>query len=177
MKNELGLIHIYCGDGKGKTTAAMGLALRAVGYGYRVVLVQFLKDGNSSELKALSTFPKVTIISGKEVAGFSFHMNEEERRIVTKNHNDHLTQAIALCQKGEGDLLILDEVLGAVSTGLIDYEKLLCFLKNKPQSLEVVMTGRNPSDELLSLADYVCDIHKEKHPYDKGIAARGGIEL
>ncbi len=177
MKNELGLMHIYCGDGKGKTTAAMGLALRAVGYGYRVVIAQFLKDGNSSELKPLSTFKNVTILSGKEVAGFSFAMNDEQKKIVTKNHNEPLENAISLCEDGECDVLILDEVFGAISTDLIDYEMLLSFIKNKPPQIEVVMTGRNPNEEFIKIADYVCDIKKVKHPYDKGIHARGGIEV
>lgn len=176
-ENELGLIHIYCGDGKGKTTAAMGLALRALGYGYRVLVVQFLKDGSSSELKALSTFPKASVISGKDVAGFSFAMNAQERLIVAQNHNDHLTDAIALCQNGGFDLLILDEVIGAMNADLIDCALLFSFLKSKPQTLEVAMTGRNPSEELIALADYVSELRKIKHPYDKGIGARGGIEL
>ena len=177
MKEELGLIHIYCGDGKGKTTASMGLALRAIGHGFRVVITQFLKDGNSSELKVLSSFEKVTIISGKDVAGFSFNMSDEEKAIVTENHNNHLNNAIMLCENGECDVLVLDELLGAISTKLIDYERVISFLTNKPKNLEVIITGRNPNQELLELADYVCDISKVKHPYDKGIHARGGIEF
>ena len=98
--NKMGLTHIYCGDGKGKTTAAMGLALRAAGYGANVVVVQFLKDGDSSEVKALRTFPNVTVISGKDVRGFSNSFDEAQRRKVTKNHNDHLREASALCEDG-----------------------------------------------------------------------------
>ncbi|MEG0692642.1 MAG: cob(I)yrinic acid a,c-diamide adenosyltransferase [Oscillospiraceae bacterium] len=177
MQNELGCIHIYCGDGKGKTTSSMGLALRAIGHGFRVVITQFLKDGDSSELKALGRFENATIISGKDVAGFSFTMNGEQKAMVTKNHNDHLKKAIEICQSGACDMLVLDELLGAISTGLIDYDLLISFLKNKPPKLEVVITGRNPNEELLDLADYVSDIHKIKHPYDRGIKARGGIEL
>ena len=177
MKEKLGLIHIYCGDGKGKTTASMGLAVRAIGHGFRVVITQFLKDGNSSELKVLSTFENATIISGKDVVGFSFQMSEEEKAIVTKNHNDHLNQAIEICEKGECDVLVLDELLSAISTKLIDYDRLIGFLNNKPAQLEVIITGRNPNAELLELADYVCDIHKVKHPYDRGVSARGGIEF
>ncbi|MFZ2537943.1 MAG: cob(I)yrinic acid a,c-diamide adenosyltransferase, partial [Oscillospiraceae bacterium] len=148
-----------------------------IGCGYRVVIAQFLKDGNSSELKSLSKFPNVTILSGKEVVGFSFTMNEEQKQLVTKNHNEHLKNTISLCQSEGCDMLILDEVFGAISTGLIDYEMLLSFIKNKPPQIEVVMTGRDPSEELIEIADYVSDIHKVKHPYDKGIHARDGIEV
>lgn len=176
-KNELGLIHIYCGDGKGKTTASMGLALRALGYGYKVVITQFLKDGDSSELKAIKQFSNATVISGKQVAGFSFSMNDQEKEIVTKNHNEHLKKAIELCENGDCDVLILDEIMGAIKTQLINYDMLISFLKNKPPHVEIVMTGRNPNVELIELADYVSEVKKVKHPYEKGIKARGGIEV
>ena len=174
--NKMGLTHIYCGDGKGKTTAAMGLALRAAGYGANVVVVQFLKDGDSSEVKALRTFPNVTVIAGKDVRGFSNSFDEAQRRQVTKNHNDHLREAIALCEDGKCDMLILDEAMGALSTGMLDEKLLMDFLKNRPEHIEVVMTGRNPGAQLLELADYVSDIRNVKHPYDKGIPARPGVE-
>ncbi|WMJ22053.1 cob(I)yrinic acid a,c-diamide adenosyltransferase [Paludicola sp. MB14-C6] len=177
MKNELGLIHIYCGNGKGKTTAAIGLALRALGFGFQVVVVQFLKDGNSSELKALKMFPNATVISGKDVAGFSFKMTDDQKQIVKENHNQHLKSAIELCQNEQCDVLILDEVLDAVNLELIDYNMLIEFIKNKSSHIEIIMTGRNPKKELVDLADYISNVTKEKHPYDQGIKARGGIEI
>lgn len=177
MSSELGLIHVYCGDGKGKTTAAMGLALRMLGCDNKVCIVQFLKDGNSSELKALSSFKNAAIFSGKEVSGFSFSMSEEEKKLVTNNHNDHLKNAIKLCKNDDYSLLILDEAIGAINAKMLDYTLLVDFIKNKPPHLEIVLTGRKPSDEILSMADYVSEIKKIKHPYDSGIAARMGIEL
>lgn len=177
LKNEFGLIHLYCGDGKGKTTAAMGLALRAVGAGFRVVIVQFLKDGKSSELKALQTFNAVRILSGQGVKGFTFTMSPSEKEVVKQVHQAHFSQAISWCEEGECDLLILDEVIGAINTGLLDRSALREFLKHKPPRLEIVMTGREPAQEWLDIADYVSEIKKTKHPYDKGIMARNGIEL
>ena len=173
---ELGLIHLYCGDGKGKTTAAMGLALRAGGYGLRVGIIQFLKDGDSSELKALETFPSVRILSGKGVDGFTFQMTQEELEAVRQTHNQHLEQGIAWARKGAIDLLVLDEAVGTDRMGLLDHQLLLSFLREKPEGMEVVLTGRNPSEDLLELADYVSEVKKIKHPFDKGICARDGIE-
>lgn len=173
---KLGLIHIYHGDGKGKTTASMGLALRAVGFGYDVVVVQFLKDGDSSEITALRSFKNATILSGKDVKGFTFAMNDDEKSIVTQNNNAHLTNAIEMCKNEECDVLILDEILDAVNSNMIDYEMLIGFLESKC-GVEIIITGRNPKKELLDLADYVSEIKKIKHPYDRGIKARSGIEM
>ncbi len=174
--DSMGLTHIYCGDGKGKTTAAMGLALRAAGCGAKVVIVQFLKDGDSSELNALRTLPNVTVISGKEVRGFSFTFTEEEKARVREGNNSRLREGIELCTSGKCDMLILDEAMGALFTQLLDRKMLVGFLKNRPKHIEIVMTGRNPDAELLELADYVSKIEKVKHPYDKGIPARAGVE-
>lgn len=172
-----GLIHIYCGDGKGKTTAALGIVLRAVSAKNKVLFVQFLKDGNSSELKTLSKFSNVKIITGKGVDGFTFTMTDKEKEIVKKIHNNHLTEAIDICKNNNIGVLVLDEIIGAINLKLVDYNILLDFLKNKPENLEVIMTGRDPNKELIDIADYVSEVKKIKHPYDKGIEARVGIDM
>lgn len=176
MEEKIGLIHLYCGDGKGKTTAAFGLCLRALGHGFRVGVVQFLKDGDSGELKALGLFHDVRIVSGKSITGFSFNMSEDEKKIVKKSHEDHLREAISWCQEGWCDLLILDEAVTALGNGLLDKDMLIDFLKNKPPELEVVLTGRNPCKALVELSDYCSEIKKIKHPFERGIMARKGIE-
>ena len=176
MKEKQGLIHLDCGDGKGKTTAAMGLALRAVGHGFHVGVVQFLKDGDSGELAPLSSLPGVRVLSGKGVKGFSFQMSEEEKKTVKQCHEKHLDKAIGWCREGWCGLLILDEVVDAVNSGLLEKEMLLGFLQEKPSALEVVLTGRNPGKELVDLSDYYSEVRKIKHPYDRGITAREGIE-
>ncbi len=175
MKQE-GLIHIYCGDGKGKTTAALGLAIRFLGAGGRVLLVQFLKGSHTAELAIFSRLEGITILRNTQDFGFSFTMGDEEKQQVTRMHNQNLSAAIEACRAGKAGMLILDECLGALSTGLIDREALFSFIRQKPPELELVLTGRNPPDELVELADYVSEIRCVKHPYTRGIPARDGIE-
>ena len=173
---ERGLIHVYCGDGKGKTTAALGLAVRASGRGHQVLLVQFLKSQDTGELFALDRLPGITVIRGKEGYRFSFNMTDEEKVHCCAIQDEHLRQAIALCRSQKVDLLILDEAIGALEKNLVNRELLLEFLNSKPSGLEVVLTGRNPDDALLELSDYISEIKKVKHPFDLGITARDGIE-
>lgn len=171
-----GLIHIYCGDGKGKTTAAIGLAVRCSGHGNHVLLVQFLKSRPTGELKSLALLPNIEIMRGKETKKFTFQMNIEEKAQVKSEHLALFAKVKQKCFNEQIDLLILDEVIGACNTGVFDQDILVDFLKVKPAELEVVLTGRNPAAELVELADYVSEICKRKHPYEKGIAARTGIE-
>ncbi len=168
-----GLLHVYCGDGKGKTTASMGLLLRALGNGYKAVVVQFLKDGSSGEMKMLRALPDVEVFT----AGFgAFGMTEKEKGVCREEYAENFRQAVAICEKDSRSLLVLDEAAGAIRRGLFDEELLLDWLKNRPPGVEVVITGRRPSERLLELADYVSRIEKIKHPYDKGIPARLGVE-
>lgn len=172
---KLGLIHIYCGDGKGKTTASLGLAARCAGRGNHVLIVQFLKSQNTGELNTLGKIPGITFLRGEESFGFYDETDEqkEKRRTI---HDELLVKAINLCREGKVDLLVLDEIIGSYNYDLIDRDLLLEFLRSKPENLEVVLTGREPVQELIDLADYVSEIKKIKHPYDKGINARIGIE-
>lgn len=173
---ERGLVHIYCGDGKGKTTAALGLAVRASGRGLRVLLVQFLKSADTGELNVLQNLPGFKIIRGKDGQKFSFAMSAEERAETRLIHNANLQAALDEVKTGNCDLLILDEAIGALNRDMLDREKLIRFIKDKPAGLELVLTGRNPDPELLELADYVSEMKKVKHPFDQGIGARDGIE-
>lgn len=171
-----GLIHIYCGDGKGKTTAAMGLALRCSGHGNKVLIVQFLKSRPTGELKSLALIPNIELMRGKETTKFTFQMTDEEKAEVLKEHTAMFNKVKEKCRNEKIDLLILDEVIGACNTGVFDINVLVDFLKNKPQEMEVVLTGRNPAPVLVEMADYVSEICKRKHPFEKGIPARTGIE-
>lgn len=171
-----GLIHIYCGDGKGKTTAAVGLAVRCAGRGNKVLLVQFLKSRDSGELYSLAKLPDIEIMRGKESKKFTFQMNEEEKHALLIDHNKMFEQVLAKIKNGGYSLLILDEVIGALNAKVFEMPKLVEFLRHKPENLEVVLTGRNPAPELVEIADYVSEIRKVKHPMDKGIMAREGIE-
>ena len=171
---KTGLIHLYSGDGKGKTTAAMGLALRAVGNRLPVVIVQFLKDGSSGECRVLRELPGVTIYAANPCGKFSFQMNEEERRQTAEAVAALFRQVTETLP--DSGLLVLDEVCGALTNGFLSEAELLSFLKEKPPALEVVLTGRAPCEALCSLVDYHSEIQKRRHPYDKGIPARPGIE-
>lgn len=168
-----GRIHLYCGDGKGKTTAAMGLALRAAGSGKRVAIVQFLKDGTSHEIQVLQTLPQVTVFAGKVCAAFAWNMTTQQR-MDTKALHTALLQA-ALAQPC--DVLVLDEICAAYALALVDESIVKVLVTQKPASLELVLTGRDPADFMMQAADYCTVMQKEKHPFDKGVPAREGIEF
>lgn len=170
------MVHIYHGDGKGKTTAAIGLALRMIGSGKKAFIVQFLKGTPSGEIKALIRMDGVTVLRGKPDTRFVFQMTPEERNAVSQLHERQLQLAFAAAKEGRADLIVLDEALDAVSTGMLDEKEVLELIAVSKENVEIVLTGRNPSKELLELADYVTHMKKERHPYDQGIAARKGIE-
>ena len=167
------MLHIYCGNGKGKTTAALGLALRAAGSGMRVHFVQFLKGSDTSELNSLARIPEITVLRCDRNYGFTFRMTEADKAALTACHNAML-QTIQE-RLPETDLLILDEFCAAYNQKLLDCdfaEQLIADCKT-----ELVLTGRNPAEKFLAMADYISEIQAVRHPYEKGIAARKGIEF
>lgn len=170
-----GLIHLYCGDGKGKTTAALGLALRAAGAGKQVVFTQFFKDGSSSEIGPLAALPGVRVFHADTVRGFYRNMTPTQREQAGKDYTALFRQVTQAAR--EADLLILDEIVSACNRGVVPEKLVTDFLREKPARLEVVLTGRNPSAALLELADYVTEMRKLRHPFDRGIGARKGIEF
>ncbi len=178
MTNETrtGLIHIYCGDGKGKTTTGMGLCARAAGYGYRVLIYQFMKDNSTSERKVLSLSENITIVDGLEQEKFSFRMTPEEKAQRLAFYTKQFQYVTQKACREDYDVLFLDEIIYTIRAGLLEEGPLLDFLKNKPQKLEVILTGQNPGEKLIGAADYVSEIRKVKHPFDRGIPARKGIE-
>ena len=171
-----GLIHIYWGEGKGKTSAALGLALRVAGAGMRVLFVQFLKDGSSSEISMLERLGIETACC-HDIRKFVFQMTEAERLQAGEEYSRLLTAAISRYREADMGLLVLDEVIPACNLGLVSETALADFLRSKPRELEVALTGREPSPALLELADYATEMKKLRHPYDRGIQARKGIEF
>lgn len=169
-----GLVHIYCGDGKGKTTAALGLGLRACGCGKSVLLVQFLKGSGSGERNAIAQLDRFTALQIPEHIKFTFQMTEEEFAQAQSLYKNLLSEVAAKMQSC--DVLILDEVLGAVSAGIINEKDVLDIILHKPDKMELVLTGRDPSEKIMECADYISRIDKVRHPYDKGVHARRGIE-
>ncbi len=174
---ELGFLHYYYGDGKGKTTAAMGLALRAAGRGIPVGIVQFLKDGSSGEIQAIQRLPGVTVLAVASLPGFTFTMTAEEKARCAGEMAENFSRAAASCREGRWGLLVLDEIGFALDAGMLNREELLDFLDRRPSGVEVVLTGHRRDPELAERADYVTEMRKEKHPYDRGIPAREGIEF
>lgn len=172
-----GLTHVYCGDGKGKTTAAIGLGVRACGSGKRVLLVQFLKGDSSSELAALKNVSNFSILPAPHSIKFTFNMTKQELAETAALCAARFREAVVAVNADGCDLLILNEVFGAISCNLLNNEILIELIKNKPQKLELVLTGRDPKPEVLELADYISEVKKVKHPFDKGLPARRGIEF
>lgn len=174
---ELGLIHIYCGDGKGKTTAAMGLGIRACGRNKKVLLTQFLKDNDTGELISIEKLGEnFQVFKGEPVKKFFKFMTTEEQKQTRSEHEERFRKVTRKAIDENFDLLIMDEIIASTNLELIPINEVIEFLKNKPKSLEVVLTGRNPNEQLVELADYVSEIKAVKHPYEKGINSRVGIE-
>lgn len=171
-----GMIQIYCGDGKGKTTAATGLAVRAAGSGMKVLFARFLKNENSAELCVLDQIPGIEVIHLPKSYGFYNTQSEEEKAETKQMYEELWKYALDRAKNGACDMLVMDEFMAADRYGLIPHEEAIQFLKEKPEGLEVVLTGRDPSDELLELADYISEVKMVRHPFEKGIRARKGIE-
>ena len=172
-----GLIHLYCGDGKGKTTAAVGLTVRCAGHGNKVVFAQFLKDGTSGECRVLAKLPNVTMLAANPVGKFSFRMTDAEKRQTADALARTFTAATDFAVREHARLLVLDEVCSAISCGFLEEKAVVDFLETRPDDLEVVLTGRNPSENLQAHADYITEMKMRRHPYEKGVAAREGIEF
>lgn len=170
------MLHIYYGNGKGKTTAAVGLAVRAVGADMKVGFFQFLKNGSSSEMTILKNIDNIEVFCCDKCNKFTFSMNEQELDYITQQHTKMLRKAAELLEKGDVKLLVLDEFLDAYNKKLIDIEFADYFIDNMLDKCEVVMTGRTPNEKLKKTADYLTEMSALKHPYTKGISARKGIE-
>ncbi len=169
------MIHLYHGHGKGKTTAAVGLAVRAAGAGMRVLFVQFFKNGSSSEVKMLSSLPGVDVLIPEVWHGRYKKMSEEQQEETKKCYTE-LMRDVADRADGYG-LIVLDESVSAYNYGMFDRESFLDMLRSWKDVREAVLTGRDPAPELREIADYVTEMKKEKHPFDLGVNARKGIEF
>ncbi len=168
------MLHIYCGGGKGKTTAAMGLVARMAGNGGRVLIVQFLKGSPSGEITFFEEAKNIKILRCDKNYGFTFQMSENDKAEITRCHNRNLEYA--LDNAGVYDLIILDEIFAALNGGLVD-EGTLKELIGNAKDTEIVMTGRDPHKYYTDIADYISEIRKIKHPFDGGVSARRGIEF
>ncbi len=176
MKNETGLIHIYTGDGKGKTTSAIGLAVRALGHGYKVCYTSFHKRPEKygyKEIQGLEKLGAKVICYAKGHPHLDKSLNTDD---IKKECEEGLKSLLDIMAEGYFDMLIMDEILISVRDNFLIEEELIGFIKHKPKQLELVLTGRGATHAVIELADYTTEMKKIKHPYDHGITSREGIE-
>lgn len=170
---DFGLIHVYMGEGKGKTTSALGLVVRMAGCGGKTAFIQFMKGWLYSEVRGLSFLPGVKVIqTGRPDYIYPGQIDPVDFAEAEKGLQATRQTLLSGCY----DLVILDEINVALSFGLVPLAEVLELLKRKPLHVEVVLTGRNPPPELIEIADLVTDMAEVKHPYRKGILARKGID-
>ena len=170
------MIQIYCGDGKGKTSASVGAAVRAAGRNLKVLFVQFLKCEDSGERKVLSLIDNIDLTPCPVELQFTINMTDAQKAQASKIFREIFDHAVRTALVAKYNVLILDEVFSAMETGMLSENDVYSFLADAPASLEIILTGRNPADKFIQLADYVSEIIKVKHPYDNGTRARIVIE-
>ena len=193
--NRLGLVQVYTGNGKGKTSASMGLSLRAIGQGFSTYVIQFMKSGDSGELFSvkkyipnfkIAQFGKDALVD-KQMKMFEFDgegklqgtdgrfmfLPDAAEREPARRALEHASNVI---KSGKYDLVVLDEINCALAKNLIDIKTVINLLNEKPENVEIILTGRNAPEEIVARADYVSEIKEIKHPWSQGIGARRGIE-
>lgn len=180
MKSK-GLVQIYTGNGKGKTTAAFGLAVRSAGWGKKVLICQFLKPetlelGERKFIESTNCNIEIKVLDEPWDMWKSFNNPERVEKVKQRIHEE-LDEIAAIAATNKYDVIVLDEIVFCQSSGLVDIGDIKKIIDNKNEMLEIVMTGRSATKELIALADLVSNIEPVKHPYDSGIHARKGIEF
>ena len=175
--NRLGLIHIYTGDGKGKTTSAVGLATRALGSGFKVLYCSFHKRPEKYGYAEMESLKKL----GANVLNFAKghpHLDKSiDENVIKKEVSEAIQTLKELLATQSFDLIILDEILISVRDNYLEESILVDFISHKPENTELVLTGRSATEKVMELADYVTFCKKMKHPYDQNIRSRRGIEF
>ena len=171
------MIHVYYGDGKGKTTAAVGLAVRAAGSNMKVMFVQFLKTEFSGERHILSNLENVSLTACPDELKFTFDMSDAERQQASALFRRIFERSAATALSERYDMIVLDEVFDIMNEGMLSEADVFEFITNAPVSIEIVMTGHDPAQRFTDAADYVTEMKKIKHPFDKGLNGRIGIEF
>lgn len=171
------MIQLYTGEGKGKTTAAAGQALRAAGSGNRVIFAQFMKGNDTGELHSFEKIAGIRVLRSSKNFGFYSKMSAEDKEELTKIHNEILDELLKAAEEKSCEMIILDEVTYPVNWGLLDIDRLKKLFDFSDFSHELVMTGREPAGFLKDSADYITEMKCVRHPFEKGITARKGIEF
>lgn len=167
-----GYIQVYTGNGKGKTTASLGLAIRAAGAGLNVHIVQFLKKGDYSEIKALSRFENITV---EQYGVGKFIKGKPSEQDIASGHAGYL-KLCELLRSGKHDVIIAEEANVALNCGLVSEKELLALMDMKPPHVELIITGRGATQKIIARADLVTEMKEIKHYYKQGVQARTGIE-
>ena len=171
------MIQLYHGDGKGKTTAAAGAALRAAGRGRLVIFAQFLKGQESGEVPVLREIAGIRVLRSGKAFPFFAEMTEAQKEELTDIHNRILARIGRALREKQADFIVLDEITHACRFGLLDETLLDGILAcGKGTETEILLTGRDPSAKLLEISDYISEIRAVRHPWEKGISARTGVE-
>ena len=172
-----GYVQVYTGDGKGKTTAALGLGLRAAGRGLKVLMIQFLKGTDSGELEAVKRLaPDFHIIRFAETKKFFWELTDDEKARLKNKTRQEMQNLEEYLKDNYCHVLILDEIMAAIHGDLVRVEQVCRIIDQKPKGMELVLTGRNVPDEIAERADLITEMKKIKHYMDKGVPARTGIE-
>lgn len=174
MTNRL---HLYTGEGKGKTTCSMGLALRSLGYNRKVLIAQFVKTGRSGELAALRQFENAHVFAATPIKKFTFKMTPAEMQLTKAQQAADLARLCEIVERERPQLMVFDELAMAVHLGIVEEADMWKLINLGLESGEVAVTGRYAPASLKERADYVSEIVKRKHPYDLGLHARKGVEF
>ena len=174
--SKLGLVHIYTGDGKGKTTSAVGLATRALGRGLKVCYVSFHKTPEKYGYAEMDTLRNAGALILNRAKGHPGLNKKIDPQTISTEVREAIAEINALIKTEHFDLLVLDEIVISVRDAYIEEATMLDFIANKPANMELVMTGRGATEALIAAADYVSNITKIKHPFDEGVKSRKGIE-
>lgn len=178
MKLEKGFVQIYTGDGKGKTTAAIGQGIRAYGNGLKVIMVQFLKSGETGELETIKELGEnFEIFRFEKKRGFVWTLTDEEKEEVKKEVKVAYEFVLSLLADNKCDVLIIDEIMGVLKNKFLTIEDVIDIIDKKPKHVEIIMTGRNVPEEIIEKADLVTEMKVIKHYYQKGVPSRKGIEF
>ncbi|HHW58561.1 MAG TPA: cob(I)yrinic acid a,c-diamide adenosyltransferase [Clostridia bacterium] len=173
-----GYVQVYTGDGKGKTTASLGLAFRAVGRGMKVIMFQFLKGMTTGELKTAELLkPNFEIRRFAESKKFTWEMTKEEFEELKQMVKEEYNELLETVKSGQYDIIIVDEVMAAIHSGLLTVEEIVRLIDEKPETVELILTGRSAPQAIIDKADLVTEMKEIKHYYKQGVPARVGIEI
>lgn len=177
MKLEKGLVQVYTGEGKGKTTAAIGQGIRAYGNGLKVYMLQFLKGGKTGELKTIDELgDNFKIFRFEKPKDFTWNLTEEEKEELRLEIREGYNFALEAVKENKCDVLIIDEIMAVLSNKFLTVEDVLHIIENKPKTMELILTGRNVPKEILERSNLVTEMKCIKHYFNEGVPAREGIE-